>query len=158
MHGSPSLAAAQAANVHARHRNVGLVVETRPDWVTPEEVRHLRRLGVTKVQIGVQSLDDEILALNRRGHDVEAVRQALGLLRTAGFKLQLHWMPNLFGATPAKDRADFARFFADPAIRPDELKIYPCSLIAGTELYDRYLAGDYTALYGSWSWSGCWPT
>ena len=141
--GSRSLAEAQAANVHAQHRNVGLVVETRPDWITPEEIRHLRQLGVTKVQIGVQSLDDEILARNRRGHDVAAVRHALGLLRTAGFKLHLHWMPNLFGATPEKDRADFARFFADPAIRPDELKIYPCSLIAGTPLYDHYLAGEY---------------
>ena len=122
---------------------MGLVIETRPDWITPEEVRHLRKLGVTKVQIGVQSLDDEILALNKRGHDVAAVRDALGLLRTAGFKLHLHWMPNLFGATPEKDRADFARFFDDPAIRPDELKIYPCSLIADTELYDRWLAGEY---------------
>jgi len=140
---SGSLAEAQARNVTAHHRNVGLVVETRPDWVTPEEIIHLRRLGVTKVQIGVQSLDDAILDLNKRGHDVAAVRRALGLLRTAGFKLHLHWMPNLYGATPDKDREDFARFFADPAIRPDELKIYPCSLIAGTELYERYLAGDY---------------
>ena len=79
--------------------------------MTPEEIRHLRKLGVTKVQIGVQSLDDEILVLNKRGHDVEAVRHALGLLRTAGFKLHLHWMPNLFGATPEKDRDDFARFY-----------------------------------------------
>ncbi len=141
--GSTSLAEAQRINVTAAHRNVGLVVETRPDWVTPDEVRHLRRLGVTKVQIGVQSLDDRILALNKRGHDVQAVRHALGLLRTAGFKLHLHWMPNLYGATPEADRADFARFFSDPAIRPDELKIYPCSLIAGTELYERYLEGDY---------------
>ena len=138
-----TLEEAQRINVTARHRNVGLVVETRPDWITPDEIRHLRRLGVTKVQIGVQSLDDEILALNKRGHDVQAVRDALGLLRTAGFKLHLHWMPNLFGATPEKDRADFARFFDDPAIRPDEFKIYPCSLIADTELYDRWLAGAY---------------
>ncbi|MFN8496215.1 MAG: tRNA uridine(34) 5-carboxymethylaminomethyl modification radical SAM/GNAT enzyme Elp3 [Caldilineaceae bacterium] len=141
--GSHSLAEAQAYNVTARHRNVGLVIETRPDWITPEEIRHLRKLGVTKVQIGVQSLDDEILALNKRGHDVQAVRDALGLLRTAGFKLHLHWMPNLFGATPAKDRADFTRFFSDPAICPDEMKIYPCSLIAETELYNRWLAGEY---------------
>ena len=130
---SSSLVAAQSANVTASHRNVGLVIETRPDWITPEEIVHLRMLGVTKVQIGVQSLDDEILALNRRGHDVSAVRRALGLLRTAGFKLHLHWMPNLYGATPAKDRVDFARFFEDPALRPDELKIYPCSLIAETD-------------------------
>ncbi|MCE7987688.1 MAG: tRNA uridine(34) 5-carboxymethylaminomethyl modification radical SAM/GNAT enzyme Elp3 [Caldilinea sp. CFX5] len=141
--GSVSLLDAQQQNVTASHRNVGLVIETRPDWVTPEEIRHLRKLGVTKVQIGVQSLDDEILTLNKRGHDVQSVRQALGLLRTAGFKLHLHWMPNLYGATPAKDRADFARFFSDSAIRPDELKIYPCSLIKETELYDRWLAGDY---------------
>ena len=140
---APNLAEARARNVAARHRNVGLVVETRPDWVTPDEIAHLRRLGVTKVQVGVQSLDDRILALNGRGHDVAAVRRALGLLRTAGFKLHLHWMPNLFGATPEGDRADFARFFADPAIRPDELKIYPCSLIAGTELYARWQAGAY---------------
>jgi len=140
---SASLSNAQTVNVESQHRNVGLVVETRPDWVTPEEIRHLRELGVTKVQIGVQSLDDEILTLNKRGHDVASVRQALGLLRTAGFKLHLHWMPNLFGATPEKDRADFARFFNDPAICPDELKIYPCSLIADTPLYDHWLAGEY---------------
>ena len=141
--GSVSLLDAQEQNVSAAHRNVGLVIETRPDWVTPDEIRHLRKLGVTKVQIGVQSLDDEILTLNKRGHDVASVRQALGLLRTAGFKLHLHWMPNLYGATPEKDRADFARFFSDPAIRPDELKIYPCSLIAETELYDLWEAGRY---------------
>ncbi len=140
---APSLEAAQQHNITAAHRNVGLVIETRPDWVTPDEIRHLRRLGVTKVQIGVQSLDDDILNLNNRGHGVEAVRQALGLLRTAGFKLHLHWMPNLHGATPESDRADFARFFSDPAICPDELKIYPCSLIADTELYTLWEAGQY---------------
>ncbi len=140
---SPTLEAAQQRNVRAAHRNVGLVIETRPDWITPEEIRHLRQLGVTKVQIGVQSLDDEILLLNKRGHDVQAVRDALGLLRTAGFKLHLHWMPNLYGATPEKDRVDFGRFFDDPAIRPDELKIYPCSLIGDTVLYSRWEAGDY---------------
>ena len=138
-----TLEEAQQVNVTARHRNVGLVVETRPDWVTPDEIGHLRRLGVTKVQIGVQSLDDAILAANKRGHDVASVRHALGLLRTAGFKLHLHWMPNLYGATPERDRADFARFFSDPGIHPDELKIYPCSLIADTELYDLWLAGEY---------------
>lgn len=138
-----SLTRTQTANTESNHRNVGLVIETRPDWVTPEEIIHLRELGVTKIQIGVQSLDDDILALNKRGHDVNAVRQSLGLLRTAGFKLHLHWMPNLFGATPKGDRADFARFFDDLAIRPDELKIYPCSLIKDTELYERWEAGEY---------------
>ena len=140
---SSSLEEAQQSNVLSAHRNVGLVVETRPDWITPDEIRHMRRLGVTKVQIGVQSLDDEVLELNKRGHTVAEVRQALGLLRTAGFKLHLHWMPNLYGATLDSDRVSFRRFYDDPAIRPDELKIYPCSLIAGTELYQKWLAGDY---------------
>ncbi len=138
-----SLAAAQACNETAPHRNVGLVIETRPDWVTPAEVVHLRQLGVTKIQLGVQSLDDRILALNQRGHDVAAVRRAVRLLRVAGFKLHLHWMPNLLGATPDTDRTDFARLWADPALRPDELKIYPCSIIEGTELYRRWQAGQY---------------
>lgn len=138
-----ALAAAQARNETAAHRNVGLVIETRPDWVTPAEIVHLRRLGVTKIQLGVQSLDDRILALNQRGHDVATVRQAVRLLRAAGFKLHLHWMPNLFGATPESDRADFARLWADPALRPDELKIYPCSIIADTALYRLWQAGDY---------------
>ena len=140
---SSSLEEAQQSNVLSANRNVGLVVETRPDWITPDEIRHMRRLGVTKVQIGVQSLDDEVLELNKRGHTVAEVRQALGLLRTAGFKLHLHWMPNLYGATLDSDRVSFRRFYDDPAIRPDELKIYPCSLIAGTELYQKWLAGDY---------------
>ena len=141
---SASLKEAQRRNVFSSHRNVGLVVETRPDWITPDEIRHLRLLGVTKVQIGVQSLDDEVLEMNMRGHSVAEVRHALGLLRTAGFKLHLHWMPNLYGATLDSDRVSFRSFFDDPAIRPDELKIYPCSLIAGTELYQRWLAGDYS--------------
>jgi len=140
---SASLEDAQRSNILAAHRNVGLVVETRPDWINADEIRHMRHLGVTKVQIGVQSLDDEVLELNKRGHSVAEVRHALGLLRTAGFKLHLHWMPNLYGATLDADRVSFNRFFDDPAIRPDELKIYPCSLIAGTELYQKWLAGDY---------------
>ena len=141
---SATLEEAQSRNVLAAHRNVGLVVETRPDWITPDEIRHLRRLGVTKVQIGVQSLEDHVLKLNKRGHTVAEVKEALALLRTAGFKLHLHWMPNLYGATLESDRDSFRRFFEDPAVRPDELKIYPCSLIAGTELYEKWRAGDYT--------------
>ena len=139
-----TLEEAQQHNVLAAHRNVGLVVETRPDWITPDEIQHLRRLGVTKVQIGVQSLEDDVLEKNKRGHTVAEVKDALGLLRTAGFKLHLHWMPNLYGATLESDRESFRRFFDDPAVRPDELKIYPCSLIAGTELHEKWQAGDYT--------------
>lgn len=140
---SASLADAQKINETAEHRNVGLVIETRPDNITMDEVRRLRWLGVTKVQLGAQSLDDRILALNKRGHDVDATRHATRLLRLAGFKLHLHWMPNLLGATPESDRADFRRLWDDPALRPDEIKIYPCSLIEGTELYTHWKRGEY---------------
>ena len=141
--GFGELARAQQENEGAAIRCVGLVLETRPDCIDPAEVVRLRRLGATKIQLGVQSLDDAILARNRRGHDVEASRRAVTLLRRAGFKIHLHWMPNLLGATPASDARDFGRLFADPALRPDELKIYPCSLIEGTELVAHHASGAW---------------
>jgi elongator complex protein 3 len=140
---SATLIEAQQFNETAERRNVGLVIETRPDEITPPEVRRLRWLGVTKVQLGVQSLDDAILAANRRGHSLADTRRACRLLRLAGFKLHLHWMPNLFGATLTSDRADFARLWDDPALRPDELKLYPCNLLEGTELYELWQRGEY---------------
>ena len=136
-----SLAEKQRRNETAPHRNVGLVIETRPDEISPEETRHLRALGVTKVQMGAQSLDDEILAKNRRGHTVADTRRAVSLLRAAGFKIVLHWMPNLFGATLDSDRRDFSRLWE--GICPDELKIYPTQLLEGTELYEIWRRGEY---------------
>jgi elongator complex protein 3 len=140
---APSLQQAQTWNETARHRNVGLVIETRPDWVTPDEIIRLRRLGVTKVQLGVQSLDNTILAANQRGHTVEQTRCATRLLRLAGFKIAVHWMPNLLGATPAGDRVDFLRLWSDRSLRPDELKIYPCALLPNTRLYEYWQLGTY---------------
>jgi len=139
------LEAAHRANEQAACRCVGLVVETRPDHVDADEVRSIRQLGATKVQIGIQSLDDRVLRLNGRGHTVEQTRRAIGLLRAAGFKIHAHWMPNLYGATPEADAADYARLFADPAVRPDELKIYPCSLVESAELMRHYAAGAWRA-------------
>ncbi len=141
---SSSLAEAQQWNEQAAHRNVGLVIETRPDHVDAEELRWLRYLGVTKVQMGAQSLDDHILDINKRGHTVEQTREAVSMLRAAGFKIVLHWMPNLLGATPQSDREDFLKLWSDPALRPDELKIYPCSLLANAELYEYWQRGEYT--------------
>lgn len=145
MNGEPSagLAEAQRRNESAEHRCVGIVVETRPDYITLDEARRLRGLGVTKVQLGVQSLDDAILSANRRGHTVEDTRRAVRILRLAGFKLHLHWMPNLLGATPEKDMTDFQRLWDDPALRPDELKIYPCALVQGTDLIAYWERGEY---------------
>ena len=138
-----TLEEAQRLNESGPHRNVGLVVETRPDRITPEEVRRLRWLGATKVQLGVQSLDDRLLALNRRGHTVADTRRAMGLLRLAGFKIVVHWMPNLLGATPQGDLEDFHRLWDDLALRPDELKIYPTALLPDTALYEHWQRGEY---------------
>ena len=138
---SLTLEDAQRLNETASHRNVGLVVETRPDCIDTDELVFLRQLGVTKLQVGVQSLDDRILELNRRGHTVEESRRAVELLRLAGFKIVLHWMPNLLGATPDSDRLDFARLW--DGLCPDEIKIYPTQLLQNSDLYQYWLRGEF---------------
>ncbi len=130
-------------NETERVRCVGLVVETRPDNISQEEVIRIRRLGCTKVQIGVQSLQDEVLTLNHRGHDVAATRRAFKLLRQAGFKIHAHWMPNLYGSSVEKDKQDYLKLFQDSDFMPDELKIYPCSLIESAELMQYFQAGQW---------------
>lgn len=139
---SDNLVEAQSFNETADHRNVGLVVETRPDSISPRHLAWLRHLGVTKVQMGVQSLDDRILSLNKRGHTVAESHQAVALLRAAGFKIVLHWMPNLLGATLESDREDFERLWEN--LCPDELKIYPNQLLANAELYSYWQRGEFT--------------
>jgi elongator complex protein 3 len=141
--GSETLIEAQARNVHAAHRNVGLVIETRPDLVDTAALAWYRYLGVTKVQMGAQSLDDRILRLNQRGHSAADTLAATVLLRAGGFKIVLHWMPNLLGATPASDREDFMRLWGDGSYCPDEIKIYPCQLLEGTQLFEYWREGKY---------------
>jgi elongator complex protein 3 len=137
-----TLAEAQVTNQTAGSRNVGLVVETRPDTINAHELAHMRRLGVTKVQMGAQSFDDEILRLNCRGHDVQATLEACALLRAAGFKIVLHWMPNLLGATPASDREDFQKMWSG-GFSPDEIKIYPTQLLREAPLFQYWQDGRY---------------
>jgi elongator complex protein 3 len=141
--GSETLSEAQARNVYTAHRNVGLVIETRPDLVDKAALTWYRQLGVTKVQMGAQSFDDRILDLNKRGHTAKETLDTTALLRAGGFKVVLHWMPNLLGATPASDREDFLRMWGEGAYCPDEIKIYPCQLLEGTELMAHWHSGDY---------------
>jgi len=124
-------------------RNVGLVLETRPDYITQEEVIRFRKLGATKIQIGIQSLDDSILKLNMRGHGVIESKKAFELLRLAGFKIHVHWMPNLYGSNVKKDIKDFKKLWTKD-FRPDELKIYTTSVIKNTILEKNYKEGKYT--------------
>jgi elongator complex protein 3 len=138
-----ALANAQHHNETSAARCVGLVFETRPDQIDAAETRRLRRLGATKIQLGVQSLDDEILRRNRRGHDVADTRAAFAALRGAGFKLHAHWMPNLLGATPERDAADYQRLFVESDFRPDELKLYPCLLVESAALAAHHARGEW---------------
>jgi elongator complex protein 3 len=144
---APTLEQAQTINETASHRNVGLVIETRPDFVNPRQLARLRRLGVTKIQMGAQSMDDRILELNLRGHTAAETRRAAALLRAGGFKTVVHWMPNLLGATLDSDRADFARLWLPVeqglGLCPDEIKIYPTQLLKTAELYHYWERGEY---------------
>ncbi|MCD8506729.1 tRNA uridine(34) 5-carboxymethylaminomethyl modification radical SAM/GNAT enzyme Elp3 [Candidatus Woesebacteria bacterium] len=130
-------------NENAPVRCVGLTIETRPDNISEKEVLRIRRLGATKTQIGFQSLNDEVLEKNKRGHDVAATRRAVAMLRQAGFKIHAHWMPNLYGSNPEMDREEYGVLFSDPDFKPDELKIYPCALIPSAELMQYHERGEW---------------
>lgn len=130
-------------NVEAQHRVVGLVIETRPERITPNHLVSLRRLGCTKVQMGIQSLDAHVRATNNRHISTEQIQRAFELLRLFGFKTHVHAMVNLLGATPESDKADYLRLCTDIAFQPDEVKLYPCVLVAGTGLCTRFADGSW---------------
>ena len=132
----------QIKNELAYCRNVGLVVETRPDFLSAGELMYLRKLGCTKIQIGIQSLSDKVLRENEMGRKNEDTKKAFELLRMFGFKIHGHWMPNLYLSTPKEDIGGYKKLFSEE-YQPDEMKIYPTSVIPNTELYDLYEQGKY---------------
>ena len=127
----------QRRNETASCRCVGLVVETRPELATPENLTLLRRLGCTKVQVGVQTLDDAVIERTGRTSKPADAARTFGLLRLFGFKIHAHFMANLPGATPEGDKEDYRRFATDAAFQPDEVKLYPCVLIESAPLARR---------------------
>ncbi len=133
----------QLANEDAAHRVVGLTIETRPDLITPESARAMRRLGCTKIQMGIQSLDQRVLDANRRHVSVEQIAAAFRALRLAGFKIQIHFMANLLGSTPEADKQDYLRLVSDPRFLPDEVKLYPCCLVESSRLMQLYHSGAW---------------
>ena len=140
---SETLAEAQKYNETAEKRIVGISVETRPDWVSEQEIRLWRELGVTKVQLGVQALDGGILKKIKRGHDLNEVAEATRKWRNAGLKICYHLMPNLPGSNPKKDVEMAKMMFDDPRFGPDYLKVYPAMTIKGTEMYEMWKRGEY---------------
>lgn len=140
---SRNLLKAHKLNETAKQRIVGISIETRPDWVNEREVKLWRQLGVTKVQLGVQAFDENILKEIKRGHSLRPVAEASRLLKNAGFKICYHFMPNLPGSSPEKDVKMAKVMYQDKRFKPDFLKIYPTQVIPGTELYKIWKKGQF---------------
>ncbi|MCT4592519.1 MAG: tRNA uridine(34) 5-carboxymethylaminomethyl modification radical SAM/GNAT enzyme Elp3 [Candidatus Gracilibacteria bacterium] len=141
-----TLEEAQKKNEDSENRCIALVIETRPDFINEKELIFLRKLGCTKVELGVQSTDDEVLKLCKRGHLKSHAVKAISLLRNAGFKLGFHIMPGLPGSTIEKDKEIFEEIFEGEDFKPDFLKIYPCTITPFSELSEWYKQGKYTPL------------
>ena len=140
---SNTLEDAQVKNETAKHRIVGISIETRPDWIDEKEVKLLRELGVTKVQLGVQAFDEAVLKRIMRGHTLDRVGEATRLLKDAGIKVCYHFMPNLPGSTPDLDKHMAHLMYEDPRFKPDFVKIYPAQVIPGTEMYKEWERGEF---------------
>ncbi|NTV41454.1 MAG: tRNA uridine(34) 5-carboxymethylaminomethyl modification radical SAM/GNAT enzyme Elp3 [Candidatus Moranbacteria bacterium] len=136
----------QNKNEFATHRIVGLTLETRPDYIDKKEILNFRKLGCTRVELGVQSLYDDVLKLNKRGHLVDATINATRMLKDAGFKINYHMMPGLPGSTPKKDFEMFKELFEKQEFQPDMLKIYPTVVLKDSLLYKIWKRGDYKPL------------
>ncbi|HXX59576.1 MAG TPA: tRNA uridine(34) 5-carboxymethylaminomethyl modification radical SAM/GNAT enzyme Elp3 [Dehalococcoidales bacterium] len=140
---SATLEDAKRLNETAVSRCVGLCIETRPDVCGQEEIRRMLEFGTTRVEIGVQTLDDDIFKLVQRGHGVADIVKTTELLKQHGFKVHYHWMPGLPGSKPEKDLAMSQQLFDDPRFRPDGLKIYPTMVVSGTSLEKWWKIGLY---------------
>jgi elongator complex protein 3 len=140
---SKTLELAIKANENAKTRVIGLTFETRPDFLDEEKVERLLTYGATRVEMGAQSLDDEILRRVKRGHDVQATIDATTVCKNAFLKVGYHIMPGLF-STPEKDVKMFRQLFENPDFRPDMLKIYPCLVIPGTPLFEMWKKGKFS--------------
>lgn len=128
----------QKQNENAKHRIIGMTLETRPDHITEKTIVAMRKMGCTRIEMGVQHTDEKVLELTKRGHGTKAVIDATDLLKKYGFKVDYHLMPQLPGSTPAKDLKMMREIFSDPRFRPDMIKIYPCSVVENTELFEWF--------------------
>jgi elongator complex protein 3 len=140
---SPSLSDAIKENELARHRCVGLTIETKPDWCKKEHVDLLLSYGTTRVEIGVQSLRDKVLGYVNRGHTVQDTFESFAIARDSALKIVAHMMPGLPLSDPDKDLQDLLMLTNDDRLKPDMLKIYPTLLVEGTTLYKQYRVGKY---------------
>jgi elongator complex protein 3 len=140
---SATLEEAKANAETAKIRNVGITVETRPDWSRKTHVDHMLTMGVTRVEIGVQTLYDDVYQKIHRDHTVADVVEATQAIRDSALKVGYHMMLGLPGCDETRDLEAFKRIFNDPDFRPDMLKIYPCLVTRGTQLYEEWERGEY---------------
>jgi elongator complex protein 3 len=141
---SETLEEAKRNAENSKIRNVGITVETRPDWAKQEHVSDMLEMGVTRIELGVQNPDDRIYRLVGRTHTVADVKEATRTAKDAGLKVVYHMMPGMPGSSPKKDLAAFKRVFTNPDFKPDMLKIYPCLVLEGTKTHGWYQKGTYT--------------
>jgi len=140
---SSSLEEAKKLAETSRIRNVGITVETRPDWAKQEHVDRMLSMGVTRVEVGVQNVYDDIYVGVNRGHQVKDVVEATRIMKDAGLKVVYHLMPGLPGSSFERDLEGFKTIFSSPNFKPDMIKLYPCLVIKGTKVYDWWKQGDY---------------
>jgi elongator complex protein 3 len=138
---SPDLESAQKLNEGAASRCVGLTLESKPDWCRPEDLDLMLSYGITRLEVGVQSLRDDVLSKSNRGHTVADSIKALQAARDAGLKITVHMMPGLPGSTPDEDLADLRRIFVEEDFRPDMSKLYPTLVVPGTSLARQFELG-----------------
>ena len=143
---SSSIEEAVKRNETAKNRIIWLTIETRPDLVSHENCKFWRELWVTRVEMWIQSTNDEVLLLNKRWHDVQKIKEAIHIMRQYWLKISVHLMPWLYGSDFTKDIQSFKDMFSDSSFQPDELKFYPTSVIPNTELYDLYKEWKYIPL------------
>ncbi|OUJ19182.1 Histone acetyltransferase ELP3 [Methanonatronarchaeum thermophilum] len=143
---SSSLESAKTKNEDADIRCIGLTFETRPDYCKEKDIDRMLEMGCTRVELGVQTVYDDIYEKIQRGHSVSDVYKATKLLKDSGLKVTYHMMLGLPGSTPDRDIKTFKKIFNDQKFQPDGLKIYPTQVVEGTELYSLYQKGEYTPL------------
>ncbi len=140
---SSTLEKAKKMNEKARHRCIAMCIETRPDWCSDKNIQRMLSWGATRVELGVQAVDDKIYFIVNRGHKIEDVIKATGRLKKAGFKIGYHLMPGLPGSNLKKDLKLFKKIFSSAKFKPDQIKIYPCQVLKGSGLEDWYYQKKY---------------
>jgi elongator complex protein 3 len=138
-----SISEAKKINETSRHRCVALCIETRPDYCNDSQIKDMLLFGTTRVELGVQAIDNDIYKKTNRGHTLKDVIDSTKRLRQAGFKIGYHIMPGIPGSNLKKDFKMFEKLFSSEDFKPDQLKIYPCQVLKGAGIEGLYLGGEY---------------